>query len=63
MLSNPQGHEIAGKRIDPKLATPQGGSGGQDREKSTKVFVGGLDKATDKDTITTTFGQKGNVSS
>jgi len=61
VLSNPSGHEIGGKTIDPKLATPQGGSGGQDREKSTKVFVGGLEKTTEKDTITATFGARGNV--
>ena len=61
VLSNPDGHEIQGKKIDPKLATPQAGHGRQE-EKSTKVFVGGLDKAVSKDELTSIFAQRGNVS-
>lgn len=52
---------IQDKKIDPKLATPQAGHGRQE-EKSTKVFVGGLDKATSKEELTSIFAQRGNVS-
>lgn len=57
-------HEIAGKQIDPKLATPQSnkGSGGGE-ERSTKVFCGGLDHSTTKEDLEAVFGQRGTVSS
>lgn len=57
VLTKPGGHEICGKKVDPKLATPQTG---QD-EKNCKVFVGGVDKSTTKEEITAVFNQHGNV--
>ena len=47
---------MVGKKIDPKLATPQSD------EKSTKVFVGGLDRTATKEDITEAFATRGNVS-
>lgn len=61
MLNDQDGHEIAGKKVDPKLATPQSSKNDQNEEKSSKVFVGGIEKGTTKEDITAAFAGRGNV--
>lgn len=60
VLEHPGKHEIGGKEVEAKLATPQQPNAEQ-AEKNHKVFVGGLDRSATKEDIQSAFEERGVV--